>query len=113
MAFFGLSGVLDYFKDDLAKIRGKVADTNDRFVNGYVNRLVCAVDKSSTDAVLKMIREDKTLSARDVAIIALRYNKGGKTPSSKKAAFAAIAKRALEIRHFHAKNRIGGKAKPW
>jgi predicted amino acid racemase len=115
MAIFSLSEVLDYFKDDMARNRGqsKVADTDDRLLNGYVDQLVRAVDKPSSDAVLESIRDDKRLSVGDVATIALRYNKGGKKPASKKAALAAIAKRALEIRHFHAKNRVAEKARPW
>lgn len=115
MAIFGLSEVLDYFKDDMARTRGqrKVAEADDGLLDGYVNQLVAAIDKTSSDAVLASLRDEKRLSVADFATIAYRYNKGGKKPATKKAALAAIAKRALEIRHFHAKNRVAEKARPW
>jgi hypothetical protein len=38
---------------------------------------------------------------------------GGKKPSSKTMALAAISKRFVEIVRFHAKNKVAEKARPW
>jgi hypothetical protein len=53
------------------------------------------------------------LKAPDVIAIAHRYNGGGKKPSSKTMALAAISKRFVEIVRFHAKNKVAEKARPW
>lgn len=115
MAIFGLTEVLEYLKDDMAKVRGqKITQPSDeQLVESYVVRLARALDKPSTDHLLKEMQQDDRLAASDLISIAHRYNKGGKRATSRKAAFDAIGKRALEIRHFHAKNKIAEKARPW
>jgi len=63
--------------------------------------------------VLAELEDDSTLTSADLIAVASAYNKGGKKPTSRAAAFALIRKRFVEIVRFHAKNKVAEKVRPW
>jgi hypothetical protein len=117
MAIFSLSEMLfGSTQDDMARARAQKKDkaANDELISSYVERLTRAVERRPEfETVLSEIKSDSRLAASDVITIAHRYNQGGKKPSSKATALAAISKRFVEIVRFHAKNRIAEKVRPW
>jgi hypothetical protein len=116
MAIFSLSEIFGYPKDVMSKARGEKRETvvNEKLVDDYVAQLVRAgAQRPVFEPVLARIKADDRLAARDVISVAHRYNQGGKKPSSKTMALAAISKRFVEIVRFHAKNKVAEKARPW
>jgi hypothetical protein len=110
------SEIFSYAKDNMARARGQKKErvANDKLVDGYVGRLVGAGQQRPVfEVVFAEIKADDRLAAPDIINIAYRYNKGGKKPSSKAMALAAISKRFVEIVRFHAKNKVAEKARPW
>jgi hypothetical protein len=104
VALFGLD------KDEMAKR----APINEELVNQYVVRLKGArTDRTAFDSAFSDLKCDRRLKAGDVVVIAQSYAGGGKKPSSKAMALAAISKRFVEIVRFHAKNKVAEKARPW
>jgi hypothetical protein len=100
----------------MAKARGqrKQQVVEGVLVDDYVTRLVRAGElRPAFEVILAEIKSDSRLKAPDVIAIAHRYNGGGKKPSSKTMALAAISKRFVEIVRFHAKNKVAEKARPW
>jgi hypothetical protein len=83
-------------------------------VENYVEQLCGAkTQRAAYDRIFAELKSDKRLKAPDIIAIAHRYNGGGKKPSSKTMALAAISKRFVEIVRFHAKNKVAEKARPW
>jgi hypothetical protein len=115
MSIFNLGGVLDYLKDDMAKARARKPQAiNEALIDGYVDRLIRAkIDRDVFEEVFAELKADSALKAPDVVAIGQRYNGGGKKPSSKAMALAAISKRFVEIVRFHAKNEVAAKVRPW
>lgn len=115
MSILSLAGVIDYLKEDMAKARAKKpVATNEVLVGSYVDRLVRAkIDRDSFEEVLSELKADPELRAGDIAVIAQRYNGGGKKPTSKTMALAGISKRFVELVRFHAKNKVAERVRPW
>jgi hypothetical protein len=116
MAILSLSEIFSFSRDDMAKPRGqkKQRVVDDKLLEDYVARLVRAGDQRPPfEAVLVEIKTDDRLKAADIVDIAHRYNGGGKKPSSKAMALAAISKRFVEIVRFHAKNKVAERVRPW
>lgn len=116
MAIFRLGEILGYRKDDMAKSRGqkKQRAVDDKLLDDYVARLNRVGDqRPAFETVLAEIKADNRLKASDIVAIAQRYNGGGKKPSSKTMALAAISKRFVEIVRFHAKNKVAERVRPW
>lgn len=116
MAIFGLSEIFGFPRDDMAKPRGqkKQRVVDDGLVDDYVARLVRAGgQRPAFEVILAEIKADDRLKAADIVAIAQRYNGGGKKPSSKAMALAAISKRFVEIVRFHAKNKVAERVRPW
>lgn len=115
MSIFNLGGVFDHLQDDMAKapVR-KPQALNEARIDSFVDRLVRAkTDRDVFEQVFAELKADAALSAAEITAIAQRYNGGGKKPSSKAMAFAAISKRFVEIVRFHAKNKVAERVRPW
>jgi hypothetical protein len=100
----------------MANSRGqkKQRAVDDKLLDDYVARLNRVGDqRPAFEIVLAEIKADSRLKASDVVAIAQRYNGGGKKPSSKAMALAAISKRFVEIVRFHAKNKVAERVRPW
>jgi hypothetical protein len=100
----------------MAKARSQKKErvVNDKLVDDYLARLVRAGNQRPVfEVVFAEIKADDRLAAREIIAVAHRYNQGGKKPSSKTMALAAISKRFVEIVRFHAKNKVAEKARPW
>ena len=99
----------------MAKARARKPQAiNEALIDGYVDRLIRAkIDRDAFEDVFAELKADSALKAPDVVAIAQRYNGGGKKPSSKAMALAAISKRFVEIVRFHAKNEVAAKVRPW
>jgi len=112
MAIFRFVEVFGQLTDDMAKARKtKVDETK---VAAYLGRLTAAkADRPTFELALADLDSDEALNSADVVAIASAYNKGGKKPGSKSAAFALIKKRFVEIVRFHAKNKVAEKVRPW
>jgi hypothetical protein len=99
----------------MANGRGKSEQPIDHeLVANYVEQLSDAkTQRAAFDRIFAEIKTDSRLKAPDIIAIAQRYNGGGKKPSSKTMALAAISKRFVEIVRFHAKNKVAEKVRPW
>lgn len=97
----------------MAKSRGQQKALNEDLVARYLEQLTRISHRADLDLLIAEMKLDQTLTTGEAISIAHRYNKGGKKPASKKAAFEAIPKRFVEIARFHAKNKIAAKARPW
>lgn len=116
MAILSLSEIFSFSRDDMANPRGqkKQRAVDDKLLDDYVARLVRVSDqRPAFETVLAEIKADERLKAPDIVAIAQRYNGGGKKPSSKAMALAAISKRFVEIVRFHAKNKVAERVRPW
>jgi len=115
MSILSLTGVFGYLKDDMAKARARKTQVLDEALIGeYVDRLVrVKIDRDAFEYVFAELKADDRLKAPDIVVIAQRYNGGGKKPSSKAMALAAISKRFVEIVRFHAKNKVAERVRPW
>lgn len=116
MAIFGLSEIFGLPRDDMGKPRGqkKQRVVDNRLVDDYVARLVRAGEqRPAFEIIFTELKGDDQLKAADVIAIAHRYGGGGKKPSSKAMALAAISKRFVEIVRFHAKNKVAERVRPW
>ena len=112
MAIFRFAEVFGQLRDDMAKARKTKAD--ERTVSAYVSRLTTAkADRPVFETILGELEDDSALTSADLIAIASAYNKGGKKPTSRAAAFALIRKRFVEIVRFHAKNKVAEKVRPW
>jgi hypothetical protein len=115
MSILSLTGVFGYLKDDMAKARARKSQVLDEGLIGeYADRLVRAkTDRDGFEYVFAELKADSRLKAAEIVAIAQRYNGGGKKPSSKAMALAAISKRFVEIVRFHAKNKVAERVRPW
>lgn len=110
MTIMNLGALFGLEKDEM----GKRAPLDEELVAEYVEQLKGArTNRAAFDHVFSDIKGDARLKAGDVVAVAHRYCGGGKKPSSKTMALAAISKRFVEIVRFHAKNRVAEKARPW
>ena len=113
MSIFNFGEVFEHLKGDMAKARAR-RSSDEKLVAGYVDRLKRArIDRPAFESVFEELKLDDRLKAADVIAIAQQYSGGGKRPSSKAVALAAISKRFVEIVRFHAKNKVAEKARPW
>jgi hypothetical protein len=115
MAIFGLTEVFEHLKGDMARARtARKQLPDEQLVATHFDRLVAAgIDRPSFDRAFEALKADKRLKSVDLIAIAHEYGLGGKKPSSKTMALAAISKRFVEIVRFHAKNKVAEKARPW
>jgi hypothetical protein len=115
MSILSLTGVFGYLKDDMAKARARKSQVLDEALIGeYADRLVRAkIDRDAFEYIFADLKADTRLKALDIVAIAHRYSGGGKKPSSKAMALAAISKRFVEIVRFHAKNKVAERVRPW
>lgn len=89
------------------------ADTLDEaLINSYDKLVRAKIDRETFEMIFSRLEADERLKAADI-IVAHRYNQGGKKPSSKTMALAAISKHFVEIVRFHAKNKVAEKVRPW
>jgi hypothetical protein len=110
MAIFGFGSSSESDCDEMARIR----PINAKLVTSYVDSLVSTrTDRAGFERVLSDLKSNPELRAAEVIAIAHKYVGGGKKPSSKTMALAAISKRFVEIVRFHAKNKVAEKARPW
>lgn len=115
MSILSLGGVFEYLKDDMAKARARKPQVLDEaLIDAYAARFGRAkIDRDVFETVFEELKVDSRLKAAEVIAIAQRYSGGGKKPSSKAMALAAISKRFVEIVRFHAKNKVAERVRPW
>ena len=83
-------------------------------VAAYAGRLTAAkTDRPMFEAVFGDIEGASDLTSADLIAIAHTYNRGGKKPTSKAAAFAMIRKRFVEVVRAANKDKVAAKARPW
>ncbi len=112
MAISWLGGVFGLGDDEMARTSKAKADEGR--VATHLSRLTAAkTDRSAFDAAIEEIESTGDLTSADLIAVAHRYNKGGKKPTSKSAAFAMIRKRFVEIVRTANKNKVAERARPW
>ena len=112
MAIFSFSEMFGQLRSEMTKSRKTRIDETK--IAMYLGRFTAAKgDRPMFETILADLEADKAVSSSDLITIASTYNKGGRKPSSRAAAFAMIKKRLVEIVRFHAKNKVAEKARPW
>jgi hypothetical protein len=112
MAIFRFGEIFGQLRDDMAKARKTKADA--AIVAAYVDRLLAAkTDRPVFEITLAELQGASMVSSSDLIAIAHAYNKGGRKPTSRAAAFAMIKKRFVEIVRTANKNKVAEKARPW
>lgn len=112
MAISWLGGVFGLGDDEMA--RESKAKVDEGRVAAYVARLTAArTDRAAFEAAIGDIENAGGITSADLIAVAHRYNKGGKKPTSKSAAFAIIRKRFIEIVRTANKNKVAERARPW